>query len=221
MSSRPEAAGDDALRLAMLAILGALAAFAIARGFEQEARDAGAFAAWMHIRPCGALAQWIEQLRNMPFAGSWLFVPCETADAFLSKNGFRGLTFESWNSVQKIAGRIASVAYAIPMALLGVSVALASPRSRLSRSPHAGQLNWRAVPNHANLPHLPSGGRVRRGPFRSRRCRAHSDGQRDIESRSPEQRGALVECSARTCSAQSVGQRSSTGGLDSLPGIGI
>ena len=118
MAGSRQNSGDDPLRLAMLSIVGFLAAAAIARGYVQEAREASAFAAWLHIRPCSVLVHWLERLRDLPVVGAWLFAPCEAADAFLSKNGTRGLDLENWKAVQSIAGRIAAVAYAIPLAWL-------------------------------------------------------------------------------------------------------
>ncbi len=108
--------GDDALRLAVFAVLGSLAAAAVAGAYAQEARDAGAVVAWAHIRPCSALARRFAWIAELPGVGDWLFKPCASADVLLSKSGARGLDFENWLAVQAVAGRVAAVAYAMPLA---------------------------------------------------------------------------------------------------------
>ena len=118
MADRPQNSGDDPLRLAVLAVVGSLAAAAIARSYQQEALSASAAVAWIHIRPCSVLAHWLDWLPKLAFVGPWLFGPCVAADAYLSKNGIHAVDFESWIAVQSVAGRVAAVFYAIPLAWL-------------------------------------------------------------------------------------------------------
>ncbi|MDE0534059.1 MAG: hypothetical protein OXI01_21810 [Albidovulum sp.] len=118
MVERLQNSGDDALRLAVLAVVGSFAAAAMAQSYQQEAMGAAAAAAWIHIRPCSTIAHFHGWLLNLAVVGPWLFAPCAAADAFLVRNGIHELNAAHWMAVQTVAGRVAAVCYAVPLAWL-------------------------------------------------------------------------------------------------------
>ena len=129
MAQQPQQPGstdDDMLRTALVGLILVFVIFAFVAAQQERINIFVGAVSWVHVAPFAYLARWLPFLQDIPFLGSWLFVPAENVERYLSQGGwvYMDMTAETQgyrSMVLTASGRVALLVYCPIMVWVGIN----------------------------------------------------------------------------------------------------